>query len=100
MLAYHKADEFWKRRFTVQLVDEKWWSTVHVDQHAPVAGVHQNDIDLSTEGVGTDMVCLHELFQLGLREVRGEQRAGPIAAVQRTSWYAEPAIPMISHNTT
>jgi hypothetical protein len=29
MLAYHKADEFWKRRFTVQQVDEKWWSTVH-----------------------------------------------------------------------
>src|ERR1700687_6084079 len=29
MLAYHKADEFWKRRFKVQLVDEKWWSTVH-----------------------------------------------------------------------
>jgi AAA domain len=29
MLAYHKADEFWKRRFAVQLVDEKWWSTVH-----------------------------------------------------------------------
>jgi RecA-family ATPase len=29
MLAYDKADEFWKRRFVVQLVDEKWWSTVH-----------------------------------------------------------------------
>jgi hypothetical protein len=29
MLAYHKGDEFWKRRFKVQLVDEKWWSTVH-----------------------------------------------------------------------
>ena len=29
MLAYNKADEFWKRRFAVQLVDEKWWSTVH-----------------------------------------------------------------------
>jgi hypothetical protein len=28
MLAYNKADEFWKRRFAVQLVDEKWWSTV------------------------------------------------------------------------
>jgi hypothetical protein len=29
MLAYHKGDEFWKRRFGVQQVDEKWWSTVH-----------------------------------------------------------------------
>src|ERR1700694_5624574 len=29
MLAYHKADDYWKRRFKVQLVDEKWWSTVH-----------------------------------------------------------------------
>jgi hypothetical protein len=29
MLAYYKGDEFWKRRFEVQLVDEKWWSTVH-----------------------------------------------------------------------
>jgi AAA domain len=29
MLAYHKGEEFWKRRFKVQLVDEKWWSTVH-----------------------------------------------------------------------
>jgi hypothetical protein len=29
MLAYHKGDEFWKRRFEVQLVDAKWWSTVH-----------------------------------------------------------------------
>jgi hypothetical protein len=29
MLAYHKADDFWKRRFEIQLVDEKWWSTVH-----------------------------------------------------------------------
>jgi hypothetical protein len=29
MLAYHKADDFWKRRFKIQLVDEKWWSTVH-----------------------------------------------------------------------
>jgi hypothetical protein len=29
-------------------------------------GVHQNDIDLGTEGVGTYMVRLHELFQLGL----------------------------------
>ena len=29
MLAYNKADEFWKTRFKVQLVDEKWWSTVH-----------------------------------------------------------------------
>ena len=53
MLAYHKADEFWKRRFAVRLVDEKWWSTVHeafqsgrsslltmndlLEQHFPVA---------------------------------------------------------------
>jgi hypothetical protein len=29
MLAYNKADEFWKRRFKAQLVDEKWWSTVY-----------------------------------------------------------------------
>jgi AAA domain-containing protein len=29
MLAYDKADAFWKRRFKVQLVNEKWWSTVH-----------------------------------------------------------------------
>src|SRR6267142_6578141 len=29
MLAYRKADEFWKRRFDVQLVDANWWSTVH-----------------------------------------------------------------------
>jgi AAA domain len=29
MLAHHKGDEFWKRRFAVQLLDEKWWSTVH-----------------------------------------------------------------------
>jgi RecA-family ATPase len=29
MLAYHKADDFWKRRFDVQQVDEKWFSTVH-----------------------------------------------------------------------
>jgi hypothetical protein len=29
MLAYHKADDFWKRRFEIQLVDEKWFSTVH-----------------------------------------------------------------------
>ncbi len=28
-LAYNKADEFWKRRFKDQSVDEKWWSTVH-----------------------------------------------------------------------
>jgi hypothetical protein len=33
-----------------------------IDQHAPVAGVHQNDIDLSTEGVGADMVRLRELL--------------------------------------
>jgi hypothetical protein len=29
MLPYHKGDDFWRRRFTVQLVDEKWFSTVH-----------------------------------------------------------------------
>jgi hypothetical protein len=29
MLAYNKADEFWKRRFATQQIDEKWWSTVH-----------------------------------------------------------------------
>jgi hypothetical protein len=29
MLAHHRADEFWKRKFEVQLIDEKWWSTVH-----------------------------------------------------------------------
>jgi RecA-family ATPase len=29
MLAHHKADDFWKRKFEVQLIDEKWWSTVH-----------------------------------------------------------------------
>jgi hypothetical protein len=51
-------------------------ATSGVDEHAPVSGVHQNDIDLYTEGIGTDMVRLHELLQLGLREVCGEQRAG------------------------
>jgi AAA domain len=34
MLAYSKADDFWKRRFTVQLVDEKWWSTVREAFHS------------------------------------------------------------------
>jgi AAA domain len=29
MLAYNKADDFWRRGFEVRLVDEKWWSTVH-----------------------------------------------------------------------
>jgi RecA-family ATPase len=29
MLAHYRADDFWKRRFEVQLIDEKWWSTVH-----------------------------------------------------------------------
>lgn len=29
LLAHYKGDEFWKRRFAVQLTDDKWWSTVH-----------------------------------------------------------------------
>jgi hypothetical protein len=33
LLSQHKADEFWKRRFTVQLVDEKWRSNVHESFH-------------------------------------------------------------------
>jgi hypothetical protein len=34
MIAYSKANDFWQRRFTVQLVDEKWFSTVHEAFHS------------------------------------------------------------------
>ena len=47
-----------------------------VDQHAPIARVHKNDIHLGA--AGTEMVRLHELLQLGLREVGSEQRAGNV----------------------
>jgi AAA domain len=45
MLAHHKGEEFWKRRFTVQLVDEKWWSTVHESfQSGRASLVTMNDL--------------------------------------------------------